>query len=224
MNSSNSLKHVPAKTNLLLGIFVLLQIGFSPVESLAQGDQPTTEQAGTFESTPSTGKSSAPAEDNQFAPAVFHLAVRKLASKQRLSAEEYRSLGIGVAGFEAYQKFFQENGQITRVYADSPADKAGIRVGDKIVERNEGETVAAMEKANPMQPLVKITFKRVGQPVDVTILRNEQPVKITLNCMNVEDIKEKDARRMWEKTIRDLGFPDSGSYVGPSVKSLVPTR
>jgi hypothetical protein len=162
-------------------------------------------------------------QSEQAAPGVFTLAVQKLSKRQGLSAEEYRSLGIGTAGLEANQTFFQKTGQVSRVYKDSPADKAGIHVGEKLLLA-EPDPDEARERANPTQPLFRIKFKKVGVPVDITLLRHRQPVKMTLITMNIEDIEEPEIRHMIEKMVSELNYPQEGTFSGPSIHDLSPTQ
>jgi C-terminal processing protease CtpA/Prc len=150
-------------------------------------------------------------------------AMQKLSKRQQLTAEEYRSLNIGTAGMEADQTFFQKIAKITKVYKDSPADKAGIRPGDKML-MTEPDPDEAKERANPEVPLFRIKFKKVGTPVDITLLRHNQPVKMTLITMNIEDIEEPGIRKMLEKMISELNYPQDGTYSGPSIHKLTPIQ
>jgi C-terminal processing protease CtpA/Prc len=135
---------------------------------------------------------------------AYALAVQKLSQGQKLSSEEYRSLDIGTIGMETDQKFFQKLGRITTVYADFPADKAGIRVGETEVD-TEPDPMEERERANPTQALTQVKFNKVGAPVDVTLLRNGQQVKFTLITRNIEDIKEpKPARASTSGKLRSL--------------------
>jgi len=154
---------------------------------------------------------------------VYAAAMQKLSKRQRLTAEEYRSLGIGTAGFEANQTFFQNTAKVIKVYRDSPADKAGVRVGDKML-MTEANPAEAMERANPTQPLFQIKFKKVGVPVEITLLRHKEPVKMTLITMNIEDIEEPEIRKMFEKMVSELDYPQDGTFTGPSIHTLTPTQ
>ena len=80
------------------------------------------------------------------------------------------------------------------------------------------------ERANPDVPLFRIKFKKVGTPVDITLLRHNQPVKITLITMNIEDIEEPSIRHMFEKMISELNYPQDGTYSGPSIHNLTPIQ
>jgi hypothetical protein len=150
---------------------------------------------------------------------LFKLALQKLANRQKLSSQEFRSLGVGVNGFEADQKFFQYIAKVTAVYEDSPADKAGIKVGDKLEEKRN-PVYEARWKANPTQPLFQVSFEPVGARKDFTVLRDGEKIPITLYAMNMEDIKEPKIRRMWEKMVSRLGYPQGGDFLGTSLHNL----
>jgi hypothetical protein len=109
------------------------------------------------------------------------------------------------------------------VYADFPAEQAGIRVGDREI-CTDTDPDEARERANPQQPRWQVHFHQVGVPVDVTILRNKQPVKLTLITKNMEDIKEPKIRHMLEQTVLDLGYPKEGTFTGTSMHDLAPTQ
>ena len=152
---------------------------------------------------------------------TFNLALQKLKAGTKLSADEYRSLHVGCGGYEGYHAFFQKTTVITKVYKGSPADKAGICRGDRIIEEDQ-ETPAAY--AHPTVPLWQVKFGQEGSLINVTVLRKDGPVKVTLARMNIEDIEEEHYRRQWERIISELGFPDEGTFVGTSLHSLEPVK
>ncbi len=148
------------------------------------------------------------------------MAAKKFDAGQKLSAEEYRSLGAGCVGFEAHHTFFDDVATITIVYKDSPADKAGIRVGDKIIQPEKAEDEKS--ESDPIQSRQKVKCGQAGTRVDVTVLRNGQPETITLVRMNIEDIQEPEYRQSWEQILRRLGYPQEGNFSGTSLKTLTP--
>lgn len=150
---------------------------------------------------------------------LFRMAAEKLQNGYNLSADEFRSLGVGCVGYESYRKYFQNIAVVTAVYQDSPASKAGIKVGDKIVDNQKDNEFA---HANPQVKQVQIRLAQAGAPIDITVLRDGKPEKVTLIRMNIEDIQETKYRKMWENTIRRLGFPKEGSYTGTSMRNLQP--
>lgn len=150
---------------------------------------------------------------------LFRIAAEKLQNGYSLSADEYRALGVGCVGYESYRKYFQNIAVVTAVYRDSPAAKAGIRVGDKIVDNQKDNDFA---HANPHIKQVQIRLAQAGAPIDITVLRDGKPEKVSLVRMNIEDIQEPKYRKMWENTVRRLGFPKEGNYTGTNMRNLQP--
>ena len=150
---------------------------------------------------------------------AFKLAAQKLSTGQKLSAEDYRALGAGCAGYESDRTFFQNIAKVTIVYRGSPAEAAGIRRGDKVID-NAPDNAQAI--AHPTVEQWTVSFDRAGTPVDVTVLRHGQPVKLTLIRMNIEDIQEDKYRHQWEQIIRELGYPKGGTFSGTSIHNLSP--
>jgi hypothetical protein len=149
-------------------------------------------------------------------------AIKKFDAGEHLSSEEYRSLEAGCVGFESHHVFFQDLSTITVVYQDSPAYNAGIRVGDQIVAPEKVEDAKFI--ADPTLSRQKVKCGKAGTPVDVTVLRDGEPVKLTLIRMNIEDIQEPEYRRNWEQILRRLGYPQEGDFSGKSLKDLTPTE
>ncbi len=149
----------------------------------------------------------------------FQAAAQKLQTGYKLSADEYRALGVGCAGYECHRPYFQNIAVVTAVYRDSPAARAGIKIGDKMIDTIKDNDQA---KANPGVKQIQFRLAQAGDPVEVTILRDGNPVKITLMRMNIADIKEPKYRRMWERTVRNLGYPKAGVYTGTSIYDLSP--
>jgi hypothetical protein len=149
--------------------------------------------------------------------AINALAIKKLAAGLELSSDEYRSLGAGCLGYESFRTFFQPIAIVTKVYRDSPADKAGICEGDRLLIDNHKDEEA---RANPQQPLWGVRCGQAGTPADITVLRDGHPVTLTLIRMNIEDIKEPSIRFEREQLIRKLGYPKEGTFIGTSLNSL----
>jgi C-terminal processing protease CtpA/Prc len=141
---------------------------------------------------------------------LYPIAVQKLTSGMKLSAEEYRSLGAGCIGMEYDRPFFQNRAIVSTVYKDSPADRAGLREGDTIIDNNDQDDDDAKE--HPEIPQWKVTCGQAGTDVTVTVLRHNKPVNITLTRMNIEDITNETARHEWEKVLSELGHPTEGEY------------
>lgn len=85
-------------------------------------------------------------------------------------------------------KFFRE-GRIVKVYKDSPADKAGIKVGDRIVAING----KAVDEYSVHSVSLKIIGRR-GEPVKLTLLRNGTKFDITVKRGAIYP----DAARQWK--------------------------
>jgi len=151
------------------------------------------------------------------APDAYALAAQKLSRGMKLSADEYRSLGIGCAGMESQRPFFQKIGQVTAVYPGSPADRAGIHVGDQTVAADAKDENAIDD---PSIPLWQVKLGKAGTPQDITLLRNGRPVTLTVIRMNIEDIQDANVRHKWEQTVRNLGYPKEGTFTGRSLQDL----
>jgi hypothetical protein len=195
----------------------------------AAPEQPTTlfggaRKHGENDATPLTGSASdndAKLQAEKAKSDLFKIAAQKLGTGQKLSAEEYRSLDVGCTGFEADRTFFTTIAKVTTVYRGSPADEAGIKKGDKLVDYAPDNDQA---KANPTVPQWQVTLAKAGSPMVITLLRHKEPVKVTLVRMNIEDIQDEGPRRQWEKIVSDLGYPKQGTFTGTSLKTLAPGR
>ncbi|HEY9758015.1 MAG TPA: PDZ domain-containing protein [Oculatellaceae cyanobacterium] len=148
--------------------------------------------------------------------AIRALAVDKLRQHLNLTAEEFRSLRAGCVGYESNRTFFQPVAKVSVVYADSPAYKAGLRKGDQLLSKDKDPEA----EADPSLPLTAVICGQEGDPVTITVLRHGQEVKLTMNRMNIEDIKEAKYRHQWEELIRELGYPKEGSFIGTDSHNL----
>jgi len=166
------------------------------------------------------GSGTAQTTTDQHHNQMFQLAAEKLTAGEELNAEEYRALGVGITGYEVYSKFFKNQGVVEAVYEDSPADRAGIKVGDKVTNLHISQTVQDKARANPTQPLWSVAFKRVGVPVELTVVRHGKEIPMTLITYNIEDIKDPEIRHMFEQMISNLGFPKEGEFSATSMKEL----
>ena len=161
-------------------------------------------------------QSEVPSEDRESRKKA---AIEKLEGGKRLTARDYRNLGIGVFGFDYDQQFFHRIGIVKHVYSNGPAFKAGLRPGDKI--HSQKALTNEMAKEDPTQQQFGVTFAEEGTQTDFTIVRHGQPEVVTLTRMNVEDIEDPDARHMWEELIQRLGYKQ-GTYIGTSMRKLEP--
>jgi hypothetical protein len=147
---------------------------------------------------------------------LFELAAKKLASGADLTSDDFRRLQIGCVGMETVRTFFQNIGQVEAVYPDSPAAEAGIKVGDKVIDHANDNAA----KADPTQPLWSVKLAQAGTTQEVTLLQHKQPVTITLTRMNIEDIKDKKIRKMWENMAKNLVNKSEGTFMARSMKDL----
>jgi len=154
-----------------------------------------------------------PASD---AASLYRLAVQKLQTGQELTSDEFRSLGAGCAGYESNRTFFQPIAKVSVVYRDSPAAKAGLRKGDKLLDVADDKDA----KADPSIPRWSISCGQEGTTVELTVLRHGQQFKLSMIRWNIEDIKEADKRQLWEDTVRQLGYPKGGTYSGTNMNDL----
>jgi hypothetical protein len=150
---------------------------------------------------------------------VYKIAAQKLSTGAELSSDEYRALGVGCAGYESDRTFFTTIATVSVVYKGSPAEEAGIRKGDKLVDKHPDNDQA---RAHPTVAQEIVTLDQAGTPVHVTVLRHRMPVRLTLLRMNIEDIQQDKYRHQWEQIVRHLGNPKKGTFAGTDLKNLAP--
>ncbi|HEY9678431.1 MAG TPA: PDZ domain-containing protein [Drouetiella sp.] len=143
---------------------------------------------------------------------AYKLAADKLSKGFKLSADEYRALNAGCAGYESNRTFFQNIAVVTVVYKDSPAYLAGIRKGDKLLDVDADQDKEAVE--DPTIPRWEVSCGQAGTQVHITLLRHNQPIDVTLTRYNIEDIAEAKYRHEWEQILSQLGNPTEGKYSG----------
>ena len=88
-------------------------------------------------------------------------AYKKLAQGFNLSSDEYRSLGVGCIGYESLRTFFQSKGKIIAVYKNSPAEKAGLKINETVIQDASDNEA----KADPTVPLWSVSLAKEGDPV-----------------------------------------------------------
>lgn len=126
---------------------------------------------------------------------AFKLAIQKLAGKEKLTSDDYRSLGIGVLGIEADRQLFSKSALITGLYRGCPAEAAGIRVGDWEVLTNDPDS------QKDTHGLTQFICGLAGKPVDITIKRHGHELHFHLVRMNIEDIPDDRLRRRYEHLV-----------------------
>jgi serine protease Do len=121
---------------------------------------------------------------------------------------EHGYMGIGIADVTPEQaKFFNVNkatgAVVTQVENDSPADKAGLKVGDVITELNNKE----VNDAGELQMLVG--QKEPGTKIDLRVMRDGKPqnVAVTLGTFGKSD-EDKTASNQAGKPRWGLGLGD----------------
>ncbi len=77
---------------------------------------------------------------------------------------------------------------VTRVIEDSPADKAGIKVGDVIIEYND----KLIPNSSTLPPLVGMTG--LGESVPVKVIRNGKKKKLKVRIAELPDMDTEEAR------------------------------
>jgi len=137
----------------------------------------------------------------------YQLALQKLQHKQPLTADEYRSLGIGVLGYDTTRTYFQDEAVVDESYPGLPAYEAGIRKGDhEIVENVDDSGVK-----DPSRPSWMFSCGIAGQAMDITIRRGKQMLNFHMVRMNMEDIPDPKLRKTYEKLVQKLGS-QPGTY------------
>jgi C-terminal processing protease CtpA/Prc len=139
----------------------------------------------------------------------FQLAVQKLSSGAEMTSDDYRNLGIGWLGMDSIATVFHTTPTVNKVWKDSPAYYAGVQVGDLVVN-NPDDT--SHRKPDPTIPMWQVTFGKAGAKDDITFSRDGHLFTKTLVRENIEDIKDKKARKMWEKMAQKLGNPTHGTF------------
>lgn len=123
--------------------------------------------------------------------------------KPMLSPEEYRKMEYGVIGLDALLPVNGSCPIITRILKGTPAEEAGLQKGDLIVKaRNH-----VFKAGEGQRVLWQVVAGKAGTPVDMTVLRNGELVKVTMNRMNIEDIQDKKSRHQYRCLLNALGPP-----------------
>jgi len=165
-------------------------------DSNLQTEQPQTDQA-------------KPEQVKAATNTPFQLAVQKLQSGAAMTSDDYRNLGIGWLGMDSIATVDHLTPTVNKVWKDSPAYYAGVKVGDQVINNPDN---TSHRKPDPVIPLWQVTFGRAGAHDDITFSRNGQLFTKTLIRENIEDIKDKKARKMWEKMASEMGNPTHGTF------------
>ncbi len=100
---------------------------------------------------------------------------------------------------------------LTRIYADSTADKAGLKAGDFIIAL-DGEKLTASAPEHEEELATLIRQYDVGKTVELTILRDKAEKKVAVELARsprVQREMKKYRNDEFEFTARDVGFFDA---------------
>jgi carboxyl-terminal processing protease len=92
-------------------------------------------------------------------------------------AEANEDLAGNFEGIGVEFNIFRDTVNVTYVIPEGPSDKAGLKLGDKIVRVNDSSIVS---KTMPIQDIRKLIRGKAGSPVKLTIVRNNAAQNITV--------------------------------------------
>ncbi len=122
----------------------------------------------------------------------------------QMSSEQFRKLEYGVIGLDAVLQLDGTSGPVVRhLYPSCPAELAGMQPGDRIVQAQDH----IFKPGEGQRVLWNIVGGKAGTPLDVTVLRQGQPITFHMVRMNIEDIQNERIRRMYENLLSALGPP-----------------
>ncbi len=116
--------------------------------------------------------------DDAITAVMNHLDPHSVYIPYRDVAEANEDLAGNFEGIGVEFNLFRDTVNVIYVIPDGPSDKAGLRLGDKIVRVNDSSIVS---KTMPIQDIRRMIRGRSGSQVRLTIVRNGslQPVTIT---------------------------------------------
>lgn len=142
-----------------------------------------------------------PESDNK-----FQVALTKLKSGAKMTSADYRDLQIGITGCNTLRLTGRHIAQVEDIVPGSPAEKAGLQIGDIEPLRDE-------QVFTDTTPTWQWNFARAGTTVDLPILRNGEITHFNLVRMNIEDIPDAKLRQQYENMARRLGTSEEGSVL-----------
>jgi hypothetical protein len=142
---------------------------------------------------------------------LYWLALKKLSAKKHLTADEFRSLGIGILGAEFYRTYYQEESKVEDLYPGCPAILAGMQIGDMVLDQNAEAEDAQIK--DPTRPSWMFTCGLEGQKVDFKVNRRGELLTFHLVRMNMEDVPDPKIRRNYEKMVERLGGQEGSVFV-----------
>jgi C-terminal processing protease CtpA/Prc len=141
----------------------------------------------------------------------FELAATKLSSGADMSQDDFRDLGIGTLGFTANQSNFDRYPRVNAVFAGSPAEAAGVRIGDIVLSSDSIQNVVP---GSWEQTGWKFHFDHAGTKSQLTVKRGRETLNFTLTRMNIEDLPDPKLRRMYEEKAKALDSSGQGTVAG----------
>jgi C-terminal processing protease CtpA/Prc len=120
-----------------------------------------------------------------------------------MTPEEYRQMEYGVLGVAVTKWEGGTMCTVRQVLPDCPAEIAGIRPGDIIVQANKHVFTADDDQ----KVYWRMIAGKAGTPVDIFIKRDGEPLTFHLTRMNIEDIKNDNIRRLFEMKLSLIGPP-----------------
>jgi len=99
----------------------------------------------------------------------------------------------------------RDGARVSFVFPDGAAKKAGIRVGD-ILTKFDGETVRCHQESDLSHFLATVRRHEIGDEVECGLLRDNQPLKLTLK-LEVDDPDEEDLKSFRDKEL-EFGLRD----------------
>jgi len=132
--------------------------------------------------------------------APYALALKKLSAGLDLSRDEYRSLGIGVLGYENVRPFYTREANIVAVFPGCPIALSGIEVGDVELEQHVDDS----KVADPTRPLWMFTCGVEGEALDLKIRHHGHVSMHHVVRMNMEDIPDEKQRLLYEQLVKKM--------------------
>jgi hypothetical protein len=149
----------------------------------------------------STGETSAHAGEKSN---TYKLAVEKLGTGVKLTAEDYRNLNVGIVGMEAVRTFYTSKYKVIRIVKGSPADLVGIKIGDTY---KKDDSFDDSKVKDPTVPAYMFSCGLAGEEQDYTMQRHGKTLQFHIVKMNMEDLPELKDRHQLEHLVSQTGFP-----------------
>jgi C-terminal processing protease CtpA/Prc len=139
----------------------------------------------------------------------FQLALSKLKGGAKMTSDDFRDLQIGIVGADVKRMPEEQTGTVEGIVPGSPAEKAGLHVGDVQVLNPQ----QVFHPRDPGRAIWAFTGGRAGTTVNFRILRDGEIKTFSLVRMNIEDIPDPRIRRQYEAWARKLGPSGEGTVL-----------